>query len=123
MNTEYKVGMLNTSTVGVAAWAFYFLTGVGLIILRVREPSLPRQVPSLHLTLGKPDFGPDRPYKTYITTPLMFSGVRSCNSWRFQFLISPAGFTFPSSDARFCGTVRSAFSFWYGQHSCVDVVT
>ncbi|KAF8609886.1 amino acid transporter [Ceratobasidium sp. AG-I] len=43
--------------VGVAAWTFYFLTGVGLIILRVREPNLPR------------------PYKTYITTPLMFSGV------------------------------------------------
>ncbi|KAH7341045.1 amino acid/polyamine transporter I [Rhizoctonia solani] len=43
--------------VGVAAWTFYFLTGVGLIILRVKEPSLPR------------------PYKTWIITPLIFSGV------------------------------------------------
>ncbi|QRV85826.1 amino acid permease [Ceratobasidium sp. AG-Ba] len=43
--------------VGVAVWTFYFLTGVGLIILRVREPSLPR------------------PYKVYLITPLIFSGV------------------------------------------------
>ncbi|CAE6446018.1 Y+L amino acid transporter 2 AltName: Full=Cationic amino acid transporter, y+ system [Rhizoctonia solani AG-1 IB] len=43
--------------VGVAAWTFYFLTGVGLIILRVKEPGLPR------------------PYKAWIITPLIFSGV------------------------------------------------
>ncbi|KAF8744188.1 Amino acid permease, partial [Rhizoctonia solani] len=36
--------------VGVAAWTFYFLTGVGLIVLRVKEPGLPRRV-SLFLLL------------------------------------------------------------------------
>lgn len=43
--------------VGVAAWTFYFLTGAGLIVLRVREPGLPR------------------PYKAWIITPLTFSAV------------------------------------------------
>ncbi|KAG8746914.1 hypothetical protein FRC10_003085 [Ceratobasidium sp. 414] len=45
--------------VGVAVWTFYFLTGLGLIVLRVREPSLPR------------------PYRVYLITPLIFSGTRS----------------------------------------------
>ncbi|QRW27621.1 amino acid permease [Rhizoctonia solani] len=49
--------------VGVAAWTFYFLTGVGLIVLRVKEPGLPRQV-----VLASP-------YKAWIITPLIFSGV------------------------------------------------
>ncbi|KAG8719789.1 hypothetical protein FRC09_010618 [Ceratobasidium sp. 395] len=43
--------------VGVAVWTFYFLTGLGLIVLRVREPSLPR------------------PYKVYLVTPIIFSAV------------------------------------------------
>lgn len=38
----------------VAGWAFYFLTVLGLVILRVKEPNL------------------ERPYKTWITTPLAF---------------------------------------------------
>ncbi|KAI5123359.1 hypothetical protein M0805_001780 [Coniferiporia weirii] len=41
----------------VASWAFYFLTVLGLIILRVKEPELPR------------------PYKTWIITPLTFCAV------------------------------------------------
>ncbi|THU90706.1 L-methionine transporter [Dendrothele bispora CBS 962.96] len=41
----------------VASWAFYFLTVLGLIILRVKEPML------------------ERPYKTWITTPLIFCAV------------------------------------------------
>ena len=41
----------------VASWAFYFLTVLGLVILRFKEPGLPR------------------PYKTWITTPLIFCGV------------------------------------------------
>lgn len=41
----------------VASWAFYFLTVLGLVILRVKEPML------------------ERPYKTWITTPLVFCAV------------------------------------------------
>ncbi|KAH7889240.1 amino acid permease-domain-containing protein [Phlebopus sp. FC_14] len=41
----------------VASWSFYFLTVLGLVILRVKEPHLPR------------------PYKTWIVTPLIFCAV------------------------------------------------
>ncbi|KAJ7582671.1 amino acid permease-domain-containing protein [Mycena floridula] len=41
----------------VASWLFYFLTVLGLVILRVREPQL------------------ERPYRTWIVTPLTFCGV------------------------------------------------
>ncbi|KAG8967142.1 hypothetical protein FRC03_010615 [Tulasnella sp. 419] len=41
----------------VASWGFYFLTVSGLILLRIKEPGL------------------ERPYKTFITTPLIFSCV------------------------------------------------
>ncbi|KAH9901016.1 amino acid transporter [Cubamyces lactineus] len=41
----------------VASWAFYFLTVLGLVVLRVKEPML------------------HRPYKTWITTPLVFCAV------------------------------------------------
>ncbi|KAF8894649.1 L-methionine transporter [Infundibulicybe gibba] len=41
----------------VASWSFYFLTVLGLVILRVKEPLL------------------NRPYKTWIITPLIFCGV------------------------------------------------
>ncbi|KAF8956554.1 L-methionine transporter [Flammula alnicola] len=41
----------------VASWAFYFLTVLGLVILRIKEPML------------------ERPYKTWIITPLTFCGV------------------------------------------------
>ena len=42
---------------GVAGYSFYFLTVLGLIMLRFREPNL------------------ERPYKTWITTPLIFCCV------------------------------------------------
>ncbi|MDI1492474.1 MAG: hypothetical protein OHK93_003688 [Ramalina farinacea] len=42
---------------GVVAYGFYFITVLGLIILRVREPYL------------------ERPYKTWITTPIIFCCV------------------------------------------------
>ena len=42
---------------GVAGYTFYFLTVVGLIVLRVREPYL------------------ERPYKTWISTPVIFCCV------------------------------------------------
>jgi amino acid transporter len=41
----------------VASWSFYFLTVLGLVILRIKEPTL------------------ERPYKTWIITPLIFCGV------------------------------------------------
>ncbi|KAI6045787.1 amino acid permease-domain-containing protein [Pisolithus marmoratus] len=41
----------------VASWAFYFLTVLGLVILRVKEPNL------------------QRPYRTWIVTPLTFCAV------------------------------------------------
>ncbi|KAH7914689.1 amino acid permease-domain-containing protein [Hygrophoropsis aurantiaca] len=41
----------------VASWSFYFLTVLGLVILRIKEPHL------------------ERPYKTWIITPLTFCAV------------------------------------------------
>lgn len=55
---------------GVAGYTFYFATVLGLIVLRVREPDL------------------DRPYKTWITTPIIFCCVS-------LFLLSRAVFAEP----------------------------
>ncbi|KAJ1329588.1 solute carrier family 7 (L-type amino acid transporter) member 9/15 [Microdochium nivale] len=55
---------------GVAGYSFYFLTVLGLIILRVKEPSL------------------ERPYKTWISTPIIFCCVS-------LFLLSRAVFAQP----------------------------
>lgn len=55
---------------GVAGYTFYFLTVLGLIILRVREPHL------------------ERPYKTWLTTPIIFCCVS-------LFLLSRAVFAQP----------------------------
>lgn len=42
---------------GIAGYLFYFLTVFGVIVLRIKEPTL------------------DRPYKTFITTPILFCCV------------------------------------------------
>lgn len=55
---------------GVAGYTFYFLTVLGLIILRVKEPNL------------------ERPYRTWITTPIIFCCVS-------LFLLSRAVFAQP----------------------------
>lgn len=55
---------------GVAGYTFYFLTVLGLIVLRVKEPNL------------------ERPYKTWITTPIIFCCVS-------LFLLSRAVFAQP----------------------------
>ncbi|KAK0101197.1 hypothetical protein ONS95_012821 [Cadophora gregata] len=55
---------------GVAGYTFYFFTVLGLIILRVREPNL------------------ERPYRTWITTPIIFCCVS-------LFLLSRAVFAEP----------------------------
>ncbi|KAF8495628.1 L-methionine transporter [Gautieria morchelliformis] len=43
--------------VSVASWSFYFLTVLGVVVLRIREPNL------------------ERPYRTWIITPLVFCAV------------------------------------------------
>lgn len=55
---------------GVAGYTFYFLTVLGLIVLRVKEPTL------------------ERPYKTWISTPIIFCCVS-------LFLLSRAVFAQP----------------------------
>jgi amino acid transporter len=55
---------------GVAGYTFYFITVLGLIILRVKEPDL------------------ERPYRTWITTPIIFCCVS-------LFLLSRAVFAQP----------------------------
>ncbi|KAK9454740.1 amino acid permease-domain-containing protein [Dipodascopsis uninucleata] len=55
---------------GVAGYMFYFVTVLGVIVLRVREPKL------------------DRPYKTFIITPILFCCVA-------LFLISRGVFSAP----------------------------
>lgn len=55
---------------GVAGYTFYFITVLGLIVLRVREPRL------------------ERPYRTWITTPIIFCCVS-------LFLLSRAVFAQP----------------------------
>lgn len=55
---------------GVAGYTFYFVTVLGLIVLRIREPQL------------------ERPYKTWITTPIIFCCVS-------LFLLSRAVFAEP----------------------------
>ena len=55
---------------GVAGYTFYFLTVLGVIVLRVREPNL------------------ERPHKTWITTPIIFCCVS-------LFLLSKAVFAEP----------------------------
>lgn len=59
-----------TTFYGVASYLFYFITVVGLIILRVKEPEL------------------ERPYKCWITTPIIFCCVS-------LFLLSRAIFAKP----------------------------
>jgi amino acid transporter len=59
---------------GVAGYTFYFSTVLGLIILRIREPEL------------------ERPYKTWITTPIIFCCVS-------LFLLSRAVFAQPDQAA------------------------
>ena len=55
---------------GVAGYTFYFATVLGLIVLRIREPNL------------------ERPYRTWITTPIIFCCVS-------LFLVSRAVFAEP----------------------------
>lgn len=74
---------------GVAGYTFYFLTVLGLIVLRVREPHL------------------ERPYKTWISTPIIFCCVS-------LFLLSRAVFAEPVQTVVVLGFVAAGVPvYWW----------
>ncbi|KAK4148200.1 amino acid permease-domain-containing protein [Dichotomopilus funicola] len=73
---------------GVAGYTFYFLTVLGLIVLRVREPNL------------------ERPYRTWITTPIIFCCVS-------LFLLSRAVFAQPLQTLIVVGFVVAGVPVFY----------
>lgn len=73
---------------GVAGYTFYFFTVLGLIILRVREPDL------------------ERPYKCWITTPIIFCCVS-------LFLLSRAVFAEPGQTAVVLGFIAAGVPVWW----------
>ncbi|KAH0542403.1 hypothetical protein FGG08_003158 [Glutinoglossum americanum] len=74
---------------GVAGYTFYFLTVLGLIVLRVREPHL------------------ERPYRTWISTPIIFCCVS-------LFLVSRGVFADPVQTVVVAGFVTAGIPvfFW-----------
>ncbi|KAF2015343.1 hypothetical protein BU24DRAFT_421641 [Aaosphaeria arxii CBS 175.79] len=74
---------------GVAGYSFYFLTVLGLIILRVKEPDL------------------ERPYKTWITTPIIFCCVS-------LFLLSRAVFAEPVQTLLVLAFMVVGLAIWFG---------
>ncbi|KAI5803045.1 amino acid permease-domain-containing protein [Geopyxis carbonaria] len=72
---------------GVAGYTFYFLTVLGLIVLRFREPDL------------------HRPYRTWISTPVIFCCVS-------LFLVSRSVFSSPGSTAVVCAFVACGVPVW-----------
>jgi amino acid transporter len=83
---------------GVAGYTFYFLTVLGLIILRVQEPNL------------------ERPYKTWITTPIIFCCVS-------LFLLSRAVFAEPLETVIVIGFVLVGVPIYYWRIWGRDKVT
>jgi amino acid transporter len=73
---------------GVAGYTFYFLTVLGLIILRVKEPNL------------------ERPYRTWITTPIIFCCVS-------LFLLSRAVFAEPLQTVVVVGFILAGVPIYY----------
>lgn len=73
---------------GVAGYTFYFLTVLGLIVLRVREPQL------------------ERPYRTWISTPIIFCCVS-------LFLLSRAVFAEPLQTLIVAGFVLVGIPLYY----------
>ncbi|OAA68773.1 Amino acid/polyamine transporter I [Niveomyces insectorum RCEF 264] len=73
---------------GVAGYTFYFLTVLGLIVLRVKEPQL------------------ERPYKAWITTPIIFCCVS-------LFLLSRAVFGQPLQTVIVVGFVLAGVPVYY----------
>jgi amino acid transporter len=73
---------------GVAGYSFYFLAVLGLIILRVKEPEL------------------ERPYKTWITTPIIFCCVS-------LFLLSRAVFAEPVQTLLVVAFMAAGLITWF----------
>jgi hypothetical protein len=73
---------------GVAGYTFYFLTVLGLIVLRVREPDL------------------ERPYRCWITTPIIFCCVS-------LFLLSRAVFAQPLQTLIVVGFIVAGVPVYY----------
>ncbi|KAL8708701.1 MAG: hypothetical protein Q9220_006426 [cf. Caloplaca sp. 1 TL-2023] len=74
---------------GVAGYSFYFLTVLGLIVLRVREPHM------------------ERPYRTWISTPIIFCCVS-------LFLVSRAVFAKPVQTVVVLGFVAAGVPvYWW----------
>jgi amino acid transporter len=73
---------------GVAGYTFYFMTVLGLIVLRVREPHL------------------ERPYRTWISTPIIFCCVS-------LFLLSRAVFAEPLQTLIVAAFVVSGIPIYY----------
>lgn len=73
---------------GVAGYTFYFLTVLGLIVLRVREPHL------------------ERPYRTWISTPIIFCCVS-------LFLLSRAVFAKPGQTLIVIAFVAAGVPVWF----------
>lgn len=73
---------------GVAGYSFYFLTVLGLIVLRVKEPRL------------------ERPYRTWITTPIIFCCVS-------LFLLSRAVFARPLQSLSVVAFVLAGIPIYY----------
>ena len=73
---------------GVAGYTFYFLTVLGLIVLRIREPHL------------------ERPYRTWITTPIIFCCVS-------LFLVSRAVIAQPLQTVIVVAFVASGIPLYY----------
>lgn len=73
---------------GVAGYTFYFLTVLGLIVLRIREPYL------------------ERPYRTWISTPIIFCCVS-------LFLLSRAVFAKPEQTLVVLAFVGAGVPVWF----------
>jgi amino acid transporter len=73
---------------GVAGYSFYFLAVLGLIVLRVKEPDL------------------ERPYKTWITTPIIFCCVS-------LFLLSRAVFAEPVQTLIVLAFMAAGLVVWF----------
>ncbi|KAF2274237.1 uncharacterized protein EI97DRAFT_435332 [Westerdykella ornata] len=73
---------------GVAGYSFYFLAVLGLIVLRVKEPQL------------------ERPYRTWITTPIIFCCVS-------LFLLSRAVFAEPVQTLAVLGFMAVGLVVWF----------
>ncbi|RHZ43809.1 hypothetical protein Glove_853g13 [Diversispora epigaea] len=74
--------------VSVAGWVFYFLTSFGLLILRWREPNL------------------ERPYRVWLTTPLIFCCVA-------VFLVVMPFVRVPLESLAALGFILAGIPFWY----------